>query len=146
MRFQYLLVGLVLVVAGCGGSKVAPVSGRVLLDGKPLAGASVNFLPDTKEKEPGPGSVGKTDADGKFTLQLQTGSGNGAIIGKHRVRITAFEGGDEPPSSNPNEQFFRKPLVPERYSGNNTELTFEVPAGGTTEAIFELKSDAPKGK
>jgi len=141
MRFQHLLVGVVLAAVGCGGGKTASVSGRVTLDGKPLAGATVNFLPDSKEKEPGPGSSAKTDANGNFTLQLQNGKGDGAVIGKHKVAITAFEGDDQPPSSSPKDQFFRKSLVPDRYNGDKTELWFEVPAGGTSEANFELKSD-----
>jgi hypothetical protein len=31
-------------------------------------------------------------------------------------------------------------IVPARYSGNKTELTLEVPSGGTDQANFEMKS------
>ena len=41
------LVALVAVAAGCGGGpyKTAPVSGRITLNGKGLAGAAVMFQP-----------------------------------------------------------------------------------------------------
>src|SRR5207249_327992 len=36
---------LVLALAGCGGPRTKPVEGTVLLDGKPLSGASIQFVP-----------------------------------------------------------------------------------------------------
>ena len=133
-----LLIGGLMLVAGCGRSNMAPVSGRVTLDDKPLARATVVFQPYSEEKNPGPGSAGKTDDNGQFTLQLMTGNVQGAVLGKHKVSITAYEGGDEVPSSG-SRPAFRKALVPLKYNAE-TELTFEVPPGGTTSANFELKS------
>ena len=46
MRLRFLVALTVLASAGCGvGSyKISTVSGRVTLDGKPLANASVTFV------------------------------------------------------------------------------------------------------
>lgn len=126
-----------LLVTGCG-SRTAPVSGRVTLDGKALPRAVVHFFPDTDAPAPGPGSHATTDADGRFELALMTEPVKGAIVGKHKVSITAYEGDDQPVSSG-SDMVFRKALLPAEYNGD-TKLRFEVPAGGTTSADFELFS------
>jgi hypothetical protein len=139
MRYCKLLtVALLLSVAGCGKS-TAPVSGRVTLDNKPLVNATVIFTPDSTEKNPGPGSRGKTDANGQFSLDLLTGEGKGAIPGKHVVSITSYEGDDVIPSSG-SDMAFRKAIVPRRYNVK-TELRFDVPVAGSTKADFNLQSD-----
>ncbi|HEV3023889.1 MAG TPA: carboxypeptidase regulatory-like domain-containing protein [Pirellulales bacterium] len=141
MQTRLILCGLLVTAAGCGGSNTAPVSGRVRLDGQPLAGATVIFQPLSGERNPGPGSAGKTDESGGYTLQLMTGNTPGAILGKHKVSITAYEGGDAIPSSGSGAAF-RKARVPHEYNVQ-TKLTFEVLAGGTANADFDLES-APK--
>src|SRR5271170_1902129 len=128
MRYYRIsAVGLLLVLAGCG-PQVAPVSGRVTLDGKALANATIIFQPVSGETNPGPGSKAKTDANGEFVLQLLAGETIGAIPGKHKVMITAYEGDGSIPSSAPGAggAAFRKALLPDRYNGKS-ELTFEVP-------------------
>jgi len=143
MRFPYVVVALLVGVAGCGSATVAPVSGKVTLDGKPLAHAMVSFTPDSGDKNPGPPSTGKTDADGNFSLELANGKGKGAMVGKHKVSITAYEGDGEAQSSAP-DMAFRKRILGEKYNAK-TELRFEVTANGSTEANFDLKSDeSPK--
>jgi hypothetical protein len=134
MRSRFLMVGLLVFAAGCGSSKFVPVSGRVTLGGQPLVNATVIFQPQSKELNPGPGSRGKTDGDGRFQLRLQTGQGDGALIGPHNVSITAYEGDDSIPSSG-SDMKFRKRIYP---LDSNTKLTFEVPPGGTTAADFDL--------
>ncbi len=138
MRAPLLGLALLVLAAGCGRSNIAPVSGRVTLDNKPLANASVVFQPDSDDKNPGPGSQGLTDASGQFTLRLLTGNRNGAVVGWHKVSITAYEGGDEVPSSG-SDIVFRKALLPDEYNAD-TKLRFEVRPEGTTSANFDLKS------
>jgi hypothetical protein len=138
MRVRFVLIGLLLGVTGCGGAKYAPVSGRVLLDGKPVANATVVFTPDA-EKNPGPGSKGKTDKDGRFTLETMTGDQKGALVGVHKVSITAYEGDEIPDSSGQGR--FAKRIVGDDYN-SNTKLTFEVKPGGTTDANFEVSGPA----
>jgi hypothetical protein len=111
------------------------------LDNKPLVRATVIFFPESPERNPGPGSVGKTDDQGQFTLRMMSGNDSGAIVGKHKVTITAYEGDDKVvPNSSGKDNFFRKPMVPRRYNVE-TILTFEVPPDGTTSANFDLKSN-----
>jgi len=141
MRAPILVAGLLIASAGCGRDNIAPVSGRITLDDKPLAHASVIFQPTSRDKNPGPGSPSKTDAQGQFVLQTITSKVKGAMVGKHKVSITAYEGGNEIPSSG-SDAVFRKALVPLKYNAE-TELTFEVPAAGTTSADFALKSTPP---
>src|SRR4051812_10461126 len=88
------LVGL----TGCGGgSRFAVVSGRVTLNDQPLVGVSVDFQPvSTTKDEAGPGSTGKTDADGRYTLASQLDPAQaGAVVGKHQVRVWAPEGAQD---------------------------------------------------
>jgi hypothetical protein len=141
-RVRLGLVGLLLVaVAGCGAN-VAPVSGRVTLDKKPLANARVVFQPASTDKEPGPGSVGMTDAEGKYSLQLMTGNGQGALVGKHKVSITAYnEIADEGKPAH--QKGFGTPLVGPEYNAQ-TKLTFDVARGGNTNANFDLPSAPPE--
>src|SRR5262249_53512413 len=88
------LVGFAVVLAlGCGGpKKFAPVSGTVTMDGKPLAGATVTFIPvpDPGSIEAGDGSVGKTNEKGEYTLMSSKGR-SGAQVGKHKVSISIQE-------------------------------------------------------
>jgi hypothetical protein len=61
-------------------------------------------------------------------------------VGKHRVAITLMN----PQIGESDARRVRggAPLIntiPRRYN-ENTELTFEVPSGGTTQANFDLKS------
>jgi hypothetical protein len=136
------MAGLLVCVVGCGGSQVVPVSGRVTLDDKPVANGTVVFQPISEEPNPGPGSHGKTDAEGKFTLELTTGKKAGALLGLHKVVITAYEGEDEVPSSGP-DMVFRKRILPDPANGSD-RVTFEVPQGGTTEANFDFRSLNPR--
>jgi hypothetical protein len=136
MRLRFLLVGSLLVAAGCGGPKFVPVSGRVTLGNRPIARAKVLFQPLSGELNPGPGSQGETDSDGRFTLQSMTGDRKGALVGKHKVSITAYEGDGDIPSSG-SDMPFRKRIIPDEYNVKS-KLIFEVPAGGTSEANFDL--------
>ncbi len=136
MRRILAAVAVTALVAGCGGDpyKVAPVSGRITLNGKPLPKASVTFSPVAVggNQEPGPSSAGKTDADGRYTLSLIGKSGSGAVVGKHKVRIALLDEVDT--SVDLPDKTKQLPL---KYNGQTT-LEFEVPAGGADNADFPL--------
>src|SRR5262245_32702973 len=51
----------VLLVAGCGGPKIYPVSGLATLDGQPLEGFVVQFSPDASK-----GTTGRMDCSGRL--------------------------------------------------------------------------------
>ena len=78
---------LVIVAVGCGDGRPTrvPVSGRVLIDGKPLAKGMVRFVPQGARP-----SSGRLDESGQFRLTCYDGS-DGAVLGKHRVQVTASE-------------------------------------------------------
>jgi hypothetical protein len=129
-------VVLALLLAGCKGQsyRIAPVSGRVMLDNKPLPKASVQFVPVDKGL---PGSAGLTDADGRYSLSLTSGSQEeGAVVGKHKVVILLGAQGGSDGGTKP---ILHKQL-PQRYN-RKTELECDVPADGRDNANFDLKSD-----
>ncbi len=76
---------LLLLLPGCGETQRVPVSGRVLIDGKPLRSGTVRFLPDA-----GPASAAMLDEQGRFTLLCYAG-GEGAVVGSHRIEVAAGE-------------------------------------------------------
>ena len=103
MKFSGLAACLaasgLMLLAGCGGIEqfpTAPVSGVVMCDGKPVPMAMVFFEPIASGNDAIVGKPGfsRADADGKFTLSTY-GTGDGAVVGKHRVRV------DTPPTGIP---------------------------------------------
>lgn len=135
MRPLCLLL-LLPLLAGCGGPyKTAAVSGRVTLNGKPLANVAVLFQPiaTSGAEAPGPGSTGVTDADGRYTLSLVGRGSKGAVIGKHKVRITRMA--SESDSEGDRPKAIKR--IPTEFK-RDTQLEFEVPAGGTDSADFNL--------
>lgn len=134
-----LLLIAFLPALGCDSSpyEIVPVSGRVTLDGEPLGDALVSFQPigSASNKEPGPGSYGRTDKDGKYTLQVVEPSQPGAVVGKHSVLISTAtsEGGDGDRAVGER--------VPRRY--RDGKLQFDVASGGSTEANFDLHTIEP---
>jgi hypothetical protein len=139
MRVRLLLGCALLLALGCGGRKVAPVSGKVTMNGVALKGATVNFQPIAPEgsREAGPGSYGKTDDKGEFTLKTDRGE-DGAWVGWHRVRITIMKQevgtGDERP---PRGGWPLAEQIPDRYN-EKSDMTFEVKADGPNKANFPL--------
>ena len=139
LPFLFLATGV--LGLGCArGPEYAPVSGRVTLDGQPLSGAAVVFQPvaGAGDDAGGFGSTAKTDADGRYALRVAGPTDlAGGLVGKHRVSVTTRTA-ESPPGS---DEIAVKGAerVPARYN-RQTELTFTVPAAGTTAADFDLKS------
>ncbi len=134
------LIGLTLLFVGCSsnpGYELAATSGTETLDGEPLAGAVVNFQPlTTGDKVLGPGSVGRADASGRFSLTTVDDK-PGAWVGVHKVRIYSYS--PESPVESDVDAGPSQERVPDRYN-YQSKLTFEVPAAGTSEANFELQT------
>jgi hypothetical protein len=135
-----LYLGMCVFAAGCGGTNFAPVSGRVTLDDRPLPHATIVFHPLSDDPNPGPRSVAKTDKDGRYTLELETRKGMGAVVGWHKVTITAYEGDTGQAPSSGSDMVFSKALVPDEYNASS-KLKYEVKDGGATNADFDLKSN-----
>lgn len=124
-----------LLLAGCGGGlPVVPVTGVVKLDGAPVAEAGVGFYP-----EKGPGVSGRTNKEGKFTLE--TANLAGALVGKYRVSVNKVKFSGVGPDEQPQPGGLKTEyLVPQKYSDPNTSgLTAEVGAG-KNDFTFELSS------
>jgi hypothetical protein len=132
---------LVLILfAGCGGSKTSPVSGSVLLDGKPLAGATVQFVP---QEGKGRDATGGTDASGHFTMS------DGVFPGTYKVVITPATPAAPPVQYATSDEAMsaaaKTPVkkdasnFPQKYARpDQTPLTLEVPPKGSVK--FELSS------
>jgi hypothetical protein len=137
MRRWFFLSFLLLPVMGCGGPyKFAPISGQVTLNGQPLANASITFQPEASatNNNPGPGSGAFTDADGRYTLKVIGTETRGAVVGKHKVRITLVADADSA-----DDKPKRVKQLPGRYNAKTT-LVYDVPAGGSSTADFPLTS------
>ena len=147
----------VLSFAGCGGTSIAPVSGKVTVDGKPVEGIRLVFSPILTEgkKDPGPWSSGLTNSAGEFTLETRY-KDSGAVVGEHTVsfvyddignidtykelRREARQEGDQAALKAAEKDiadYQSRQKTRPKSSGNYTEK-FAVPAGGTTEANFDL--------
>jgi hypothetical protein len=132
--------GLILVLAlGCGsGTKYVPVSGKVTLNGQPLADTIVSFEPigsDESINNPALASAGKTNANGEYTLRTAKGA-NGAWVGKHRVKFAVVgPDTDERPSLRSRQRL----TLPGKYTDASKE-EYEVLPGGTDKADFALTS------
>jgi hypothetical protein len=124
MRKCSLGLFVIVLIIGCGGNtRSSPVSGAVTMDGVPLANAMVSFQPIGKELNSGPGSFGKTNDRGEYSLAV-VGGGNGAVEGMHKVMIRS---GDA------------KVTIPAKYNVK-TDLRYEVKPGNNANVDFKLTS------
>src|SRR5690349_13034373 len=80
--FWLVLMGLLLVGCHKSGPELAPVSGHVRLNGKPLENADVVFQPDNG-RSPG---IARTDAEGRYELAYKRGV-MGGPVGQNTVQI-----------------------------------------------------------
>jgi hypothetical protein len=139
-------VAITLLSLGCSDAPdVVPVSGIILVDGEPFPGARVNTQPVATSMEnpnPGPGSFGTTDQNGRYTLELATHPEPGAVVGKHRVTITMeADAFSADPASDLPQPVSRK--LPSWFT--DSSITIDVPAGGTDKADLNLSLKAPPG-
>jgi len=150
-RGSLALLILLPALTGCGGSdfQVAAVSGKVTLDGAPLAGAKVLLLPQAHADDgmAGPSSYGLTDETGQYTVQtvnlLEKSRSPGAVVGTHRVAITTLT--TEPDPNDPvSRDLVQTPeRIPPPYNDlRRSPLRLEVPAEGTDQANFDLETRA----
>jgi hypothetical protein len=128
-----VLVGICVVLASCGRKgNIVPVSGRVTIDGQPLANVALNFGPLTGGLDGAYAAYGKTDADGRYTLKLVDDGRRGAAVGKNRVTLNEAGLGGESDGAAARIQF---KLPPKARDGT---MQFDVPPGGTNAADFQF--------
>jgi hypothetical protein len=135
-----LCIGI-LAFSGCGNAPadtppLAPVTGTISFDGKPLTQGTIQFTPDSTQGTSGRMALGQIQSDG--TYQLTTiSSGDGAQVGHHIVTIQAYE--STPFDPNNPKPTTTKSLLPERYADPaQSNLKAEVVAGKTNSIDFKL--------
>jgi hypothetical protein len=155
--FTTLLLFVALMpLAGCGGTKLVPVSGNVTLDGKPVAEATVTFISDDGKYT----ASGQTDESGNFTLQ-HSGK-EGAPPGNYKVTVIKSakiegyvpgppeEAAKKPKGADPLKKVVQpgpgviqsgaKSELPEVYASiEKTPLTAQVPASGPVQLALKSK-------
>ena len=122
-----LVAALVMVLSGCGGGpNLGYVTGKVTMNGQPVANAEVEFQPVDNQRA----STGATNAEGVYELNF-TAHKKGVLVGEHIVRISAGErdGDDEDARAKP-------ATIPEKYN-SKSELKRTVKSG-SQEFDFEL--------
>lgn len=135
-----------LTMTGCGDSQFefAPVSGQVLLDGKPVNGARVVFMPQASGDKlvVGPYSNGETDDEGRFQLEsVEPRPNAGAVVGPHRVVVSTRKTHLDPEDRDI-EIVDSPETIPWPYTNyKKTPLTFEVTPDGSETANFELSGE-----
>jgi len=131
-RLAPLVVAVVIAVAGCGPSvkiPTAPVSGVVTVNGKPVQGLEVDFVPDEKIRP----AIAMTDASGRYEarfLRRQAGVSLGPCV----VRISLYRDGQRINN-----------LIPPKYNekaAENPELRITIPKEGIT-FNYDVKTDKP---
>ena len=123
--------------------------GRVLLDGAPVAGATVMFMP-THDGHP---AYAITDSNGRFRL-MTFKEGDGALRGEYKVVVTHTDPLPPPPQAEPGDPESvkehykalkatrnKKTPLPRRYGdAEQTPLRCTVPPDG--EVVLNLESSA----
>lgn len=127
-----LLAAAILLLSGCGGETSHRVTGKVTLDGSPLADAIVSFVP---EDDQGKILLARTDSQGNYAAQ-QSNSMGGAEAGTYVVRITTFREGipdADPPAPSVPE------MAPARYNFETDLSVVVTPEDDVFD--FVLRSD-----
>lgn len=118
-------------LAGCddGRPTRVPISGQVLIDGKPLTLGFIRFI--AEKQRPASSEIGP---DGRFTLGTY-GKDDGVVLGTHKVTISACE------VLGPRRQRW---LAPKRYARpNSTDQEVKID-GPTDDLVIELTWDGGK--
>lgn len=137
-------ISMALLLVGCRPPQeknVAPVSGTVRLDGKPIENVKVLFVPLERNKDgkQGPVAFAVTDAKGHYTL-AHRGGGHGAAVGRNQVWLTTRRTKEEKNTEGQAELVeVQEELIPQKYN-ETTELIVEVPEKGMKNADFDLVS------
>jgi len=144
------MVFLVSTISGCGdGPSLVPARGIVTLDGQPLEGATVSFVP-----VPGnPVSTAGTDATGPQGNFTMTHNGRAGLApGKYKVLVSKTE--EIAPKGKEVSPIFAKASFEKRLMGltketippQKLEKEIEVPEAGVTDLALDFKSASSKGK
>lgn len=128
------LLSAAATLTGCGeakGPKTATVSGKVTLDGTPLADGSINFLPVDGVGVPAGGKI----TNGAYTVTVPLGDKRVEIRAPKVVgQKDAYEGDPKSPKIDLIEE-----RIPARYNANS-DLKTNVASDKKNEASFTLET------
>jgi hypothetical protein len=138
-----------LAAASCGNGPV-PVRGRVTLDGTPVAGATVTFVPVGPRGHP---ASAPTDANGVFRLTTFKQE-DGALRGEYKVIVTKSDALPPPPAAEPgngdsvknhykalkSKRTSKEALPPVYADSAKTPLRCSVPPDGEVTLSLESKA------
>lgn len=125
-----LVTAPIALVVGCGGQRdgLAPVSGTVTLNGKPVTHGHVFAKPSE-----GRTAVGRIRPDGTFTLGTDTDS-DGAKVGEHTVTLA-------PPRADEGAPPVDAVVPPAKYNSPRTSgLRMVVPPEGLVDYRIDLSA------
>ena len=142
----FVVLGVVLFAGGCSPARdksLMPVTGKVTLEGKPLSGTTITFVPIGSTR--GAGGNGYTDKSGKYELSATHG-GKGVPVGEYRVvasKLVMPDGSDFPLNSDVAPiNSSAKEMLPAQYtSPENASLRATVHEGAN-EVDFALELPA----
>lgn len=157
-----VLLFALLLLSGCGSS-YPNVSGKVTINGQPVEGLSVLFIPVSTEQDPFPGpyAEGVTDSSGNYVLKTRDGSKGGVpgvnivelysggaikldLMESDALLLLAQAGGDKDHPSYKKSQELSKQIksLKAKMAGGKMRPTvkteFTIPPEGTDKADFEL--------
>jgi len=141
-----------LVLAGCGTEEdridLVPVSGTITQNGKPMAGATVSFIPDAANPVSTPG-VDSTGPEGNYKIMFKHRSG--LAPGKYRVVVEP--GLEAPGGGKVPEEFADDPYMAQmslgvipgekkqgEAAGTKNEFEAEVTDGEDNVFEFDVKT------
>lgn len=133
---------------------LAPVSGKLLVDGEPAKGLTIEFHPDSAAGTSGPMSTAVSNPDGTFQLYTAVG-GDGAVIGTHKVVVKcqsrpaaggastadgfgSSSSGDAPPAASKGEDC---KLAIKYEDPTTTPLKHVVPEKGIADLVLQTTSE-----
>ena len=149
MKHHHRAFGLLLTIGlvGCGAETpdfpdVAPVTGTVTYQGKPVEGANVRFIPSAGEGNP---AMATTDAEGHYTLSTTFSSSvteEGAVPGNYSVLVIKLTKAEIDPNAAHDEVLVKEPpknLLPREFSiPSSTPFKATVEAGKDNEVPLDL--------
>jgi hypothetical protein len=142
----WLTTTLLIAAAGCGQGgntltipELVPISGKVLLDGKPLAAAQVFFLP--KGTTGGQMCYASTGDDGSFALKYVNGA-EGCPKGEFVMQISKLltPDGKPIPEGQTAADVAAVDIIPRRYKDPESPMNSVMVSGPKTDFNIELKS------
>ena len=122
-------VCLLAFVSGCAKSDgdkptLASVTGRVTFNNKAVTAATIAFMPDAAKGNRGQMATSVLQLDGSFTMETYP-HGAGVMPGSYKVTVLT---GQRP-----------EPELQKYRDVNTTPLSIDVPEGGISGQMFELK-------